>query len=739
MRTWLDSYRNCKGVTFSLCDPPRLLAEYLRTAESEIPKELREDPLVIVSAGLLDKAQHYPLRHGQHVASWVLEHTLGSLWAQERLAESSQLSELLRECMRLDGAALAYPSILALRRHAVEGWAESPPYGHIIRWIFEDHPGKRSKSLVLFSLLRGYPADIQTRALVHDNHWNELATLDGKENIAGIVDLNLVKEISLPSPYSKLVRTFLEDKVSKNGNLRDILPFISGHLKEEYDTVEDFLKRHMANIDFTWDDLLREIDVRFSQAPNGEKLAELARRIRPVRKPDSLAIGTEWRIVRKWLGEQYFPFYSWSLNVERVEETVDAVADFEAWLHDAYDDIGRCDAYQPYAVRQHMKTLTQRMPTLLIVLDGLSWLDGQEWVRLLADNGMGYVDCAMALTTIPTITPVAKPSLVRGQLPGQLDRTEQRAEYYARQLSESLGIPLTDMAFASFSDRSITELVREKKRVYLFMYNEIDGQLHKPQSPVQRRTIIASLLRSLAESLSEARKEFRARHHEDFAIVTASDHGYTELPDKAAKKISLEIDEDSTQVVDRRVLWCKSKGDMETSPDLWRIGQDLLKGTDYTFDVARGYGYINSKPHGATHGGLTPQEVTVATVTYDPTISVTYSDISINIEGEIRRGRASNPVRIAFSSSNLLPVEVSAIHIRLTQLQGVDAILVTPGSVEEVAALVDAANIRETMLELSGTIATSMRGIAHRQEVKITVRTTGAAVADQAFEDEFNA
>ena len=105
MRGWFDRFDG-NGATLERIDPRELLARSLGVSASSLPVAVRQDPGVIVSQGLLAKADQSKLLPGEGIESWILRVALGSIWGNSTIRDASLLGELLRELVSHPQAAV---------------------------------------------------------------------------------------------------------------------------------------------------------------------------------------------------------------------------------------------------------------------------------------------------------------------------------------------------------------------------------------------------------------------------------------------------------------------------------------------------------------------------------------------------------------------------------------------------------------------------------------------------------
>lgn len=736
MKACFDHYLGRRNVTISVCHPEEMLAAELGLLLQDLPTQITQDPEVIITEELIEKAKQIPLETDENALSWMLRATLGSLWAQETISRPSDISRLVGECLQGTVTSNIHPTILALRNKRISTWSSTSSYGPLLDWLFSENPQRRAEDLVLYRLISEYPKAIQLEALSYGGRWSELSELPNIELTKDLVPLEFGRHMQIPAGFGKVIREYLAKTLDERP-LAEIVPCLSGFLAEEELTLKTYLRDNLASVDLSWSEPLAKLEEKFSKPGASTAFVDSLRSIRPVPPPGSLKQDAPWSTVRLWLKTECLPYYAWCSSVGQVHHTVEQITEFEDWLIHSYDDITRTDAFAPYAVHESMTSLLQNMPTLLLVVDGLSWEDGLCLFTSLTDKGIRYGRADAHIAAIPSITSASKPSLVCGQLPGQHEPVAQSTEYYARMLADALNLQLSEIGYGSSHDTGLAEIIQPRKRAYLYLFNEIDQQLHRYLSSEKRRYVIKNIIDNLATEIASASGEFISLHRQELGIVLASDHGYTQLPGNDVPVLSLPLPEGSA-ISHGRVVYVDTAKQLADYPELIRIDKNLLGGADITYLVARGYSCIGSKPRGAAHGGLTPQEVVVPKIVLDPTETLDYRHLEASISGVVRRGKAKNPISILIHNPNHTAIEVTNIDIRLTTLLQSGPFHLEPDATLKIKGFIDGANLKHERFEVTGTIRARMFGVRYSTEVQFMYDTIGAALIDQSFEDDFD-
>ena len=736
MFSWFDQFRSRGSANIRVADPCRELAVTLGVAEDQLPVEVRQDPSAVVAERLLDAARSTPLRQGQEPLAWILQTTLGSVWRDDYLAEPSQLVGLLMDCVSDHRVKRPHPAILALRSKRIQQWiAAGSPYADAIAWLFAGDPAKRAQSLMLRRLVQDYPHRIQIEALSVEGRWAELSTLANAQVALDALSPDACSQARVPLGYSQVVRAHLESALADSG-LSGVLKAISGALPLEALVLEQYLMSHLKEIDASWAPLLHTLIDRFAAYPAQEPYVVFFGSLLPRGRPGPLGAEANWNTVSSWLSSEYFPFYRWCATVRRIEETTEFARQFEDWLIRNYDGVTRTEVYAPFALRDVVTGFLSSGAVLLVVVDGLPWFYAEALRRHLANRGVMCERPTPHVCTIPSETVVSKPSLAAGKTYCQVKEGEGNEQEYAALLMTNLGLSDGEVVCGTSLTIGLRDMVRRAGVVYLYLYNELDQHLHKAAAPRTRGKHIERLLIQLASDVAEALADHAAIHGGNMSAIFCSDHGYTELPEENVAVLPLPSEED-VRTSHGRVVYCKAG--IEVAPrDMLLLGDGFTGSKEVAWLVPRGYACVESKPRGAVHGGLTPQEVVVPILASSRARDLTYAGIEFGIMGEIRRGRVINPVKIVVSNPNKAPVVIQEIEASLVTLGAGLPRTCEAGKSVEIGATVNGERLSAKVVQLAARIAVDFIGDVRTTTRTVDVETTGAALVDRDFEAEFD-
>ena len=727
---WFDHFKHRIHVKWY--DPCVDLASRLGIEISQLPVELIQDPRFIISSGLLDKAHNLPFDSFESVDSWILNYSIDPIWAFETIDTYDKLSKVLLHLLARQPRKFC-PVIQSIRNRRIALWINNSSFPNFFKWLFANDFQRRAESIVIAKLIWRYPHDIKTKALYFGNRWSDITLLEDFESIILNISGQYFLRTPIPLEVKTIISSFLEKKLMVD-SLNSVVPILSGNIVEE-NVIMRFLENSFDSIDESWTESLLEINRIFSIKGQSSSFIEYIEQLVPIQKPDTISDTMSWDSVSNWLQNDFFPYYRWCAALGKLPFTAQSVDSFENWLQKNYYSLTKTPAYAPAYVLPRIRHLLKNSSVLHVVIDCMPWVYAEFLYNLFVDTGISTIETSMHLTTLPTITRIAKTSLIRGQLPGQLPpSTDQIVKTYPALFSKALSLDLGDIIYGNSSDTSIEKMVLNQKKAYLFLDNELDEICHKPLTSELRRTRIESHLKEICVGIISARERYLSCFGTELSVVISSDHGFTELPeDNCIMPISLlESSVDHSRILVPVAEFCPSRDHYIP------ISKEMLGGSEQLFYVARGYATIASRPKGATHGGMTPQEVVVPTIVIDAAIDSAFKSLNVALTGEIRRGRKSNTVSINFFNNNNYFVFVKLVDMRLITILEPQKFVVQPGKCYSLPASFDSSRVKDEILSLAGCLSCNFKSVEYTRDFVVDVPTVGAAIADQSFEDDFD-
>lgn len=729
-RDWFAQYADRIAIT--TYDPCRELAETLKIKVTSLPVEVVQDPKFVIYAGLNEKAKLQPPSAPEKVETWILENSLDPVWAIEQIDTYDQLAAVLMYLVKYQVTKI-HPTLQALRNKRVAFWKKSSALSKVVCWLFADNPYLRAESLFFARLIWNYPHEVKLKALKFGNRWQDLCLLEDYQNVIAQLPIQKSRELTLPHEMRMVVNDYLTQAL-ENEKLESVISMLSG-IAEEEQPIKKHLAANFEIIDETWSDTLSELNRLFSHNPQSQSFISYLQTLVPIRKPTLLSPLTSWEDASSWLATEYFPYYSWCSSLGKIDHTEPSVSSFEDWLANNYYQLTKTKAFAPYAVQPLIADNITNSPVLHVIIDCLPWVYAAYLQERLLQKGVDSVETSMHITTLPTITAVAKPCLIRGQLPAQLPAVlDQLAKTYLNLVAQSLRIDVEDVAYSNSILDDVDSMISLRKKAYLYLDNEVDALAHKAINPERKRHLIKSHLDVIIDGIIRARDDHKRFYGTELTVVISSDHGFTELPDN---NVVLPLPDDSWAVDHNKLLINNSK-DNPSPDDYMFISKEMLGGGDNYYYVARGYRSVENRPKGGTHGGITPQEVIVPVVVINSAIDFTFKALRVAISGEIRRGRDLNTITVEIFNSNSFPVTIKSLDLRLIDVSNPGLIKILPGETASIPSTIDASRIKEESISITGAISLTFKGRDISDDFEYLVSTTGAAIADKAFEDEFD-
>jgi len=441
-----------------------------------------------------------------------------------------------------------------------------------------------------------------------------------------------------------------------------------------------------------------------------------------------------WDEMAHWLEHQYFPYYGWSSGSGHVELTEAAVAAFEEWTLRNYDDLTWVEnVYGPLALSKDLRTLVGRgLTTVCVVVDAMSWQDCLKLQAQLVKDQVATLQLRPILSPVPTLTDPAKPSMVRGQRPDQMLANELLDSNYEALFAKNMSSDAHPKLLVGRSGKTtLSDLTADEADLYLYFYDDLDANVvHSSYASSIRLKRAGAVMVSLAGEIGEAMTAYRTRFGRPLALVLTSDHGYTELP-KDCPVVKIPASKtDHQRVAHAGVASTVGYGLGELAGDKTR--SDLF--------VAPGYQCFASRPTGAAHGGITPQELVIPLALYDPTSpgSDEYAPPTVSMSGKPRRGFADNGVVLTVVNVNPSPLTIQSVTARLCTVTELQPLFLGAGEATRVEMSLDARRVTTGTVDLPIALALEYLGEAQEFSTILSLPTTGAATADSDFESQFD-
>lgn len=708
-----DDLRSDPEIEVVEYKPRRELARLLGL--EDFPDLVTED--LVTECDLLIKAREEPRRAEESGLSWVLRVTLGEPWGYAQLV-GAQPALALRS-LASSGANLGALSELVawqLRQwgrtgQVAEAWdwlAEDPRHRArclLACWATEDYGERRLQWLTQ----EGYDPSEVSQAIEYTPLFNI-----GPAEASGAVDHRL----------RQLIVGELRARLEKEGPAA--LGSARARVHEELTAVQSYIEqraRSRAVLDSDEVAAVGSWTETFRGDARAEELELAAHLMEAVPLPSPLPEDAKWTQVARWIDASYLPAYCCRAVSGDLAATTPLVQSFERWVAQQYRRQMRREGVGLHWFGAAAGQRQQEAAVVVVVLDGMPY-QIVKWLtsRLRSEGGMRLASRDTYLAMLPTTTETSAGSLVSGRLPDETRKDDRES------VAKNLRVAPQKLSLTAESVPDLSKTITmQPEDALVCHYLGVDRELlHKPMPALQRWLGAYRIARQVAEKVDEC---FRAAEERSLPLWLGciNDHGWTELPEEAE---AVGLPDDLAASVDHaRVI----RGSAEET-----YGFALDRGEFFlpeSCTVAAGYRYFGTRPHGAVHGGATPQEMAVFGFWLTNTEAPKLEDIGIEILGEVRRGRAHNSVYLRISNPNAAVVQVTALR-----LTGVgcceDALPATigPRDAVDLKAVCDASSAKE-LLTLTGRIDWQSSGTCRSQDVELRLETVGAARAVSEFED----
>jgi len=716
---WLDAAIKY-GATKRIITPGRELANQL--GFPVVPEYLEQNQHWIGELGLIEKSKEVSVT-GMTIDTWLKHTLLGEAWIKRPPRSADDLSKILNLLGCYDENK-THPLEKYLINECLVCWSQIKfEFSELFAWL-KDNPYVRSKYIIWEQSLSRFPADKISTWMQQKNIWFELSSLSNRHKLP-----RLNTSINIPEYIITFARSFLDQEWEKSPD--EALSFISGFLDFERNFLLQKLRQQL-NSEMPINESLYNGLMKLKGFPD---VLELADHLFPKKSPSKLSLNCSFNELQTWITNDYLPFYNSCALLGILEETTPYVQMFEKWLEHHYTELlfGDGMAYQQLSQIKHYVTAGD--PVLMIVFDGLDYSCARDdLLPVMTKNGLyPSKDVVPYLSFLPTQTYIAKPALVGGRLKSQLPDEIPTAQYYEQLLKDYIGISKDRIRSKTERDGTLLELIQEPAAVYLYLDNHLDQELlHRNYRQHLRQKKYKEYIKKQGEEIARCMEDFKDLYGKSLKLVITSDHGYTILPKNAGIiDIPLKKSDKTRTITD---IELKENEDMDQE-NIWTLNPDLY-GLNSKMSIPKGYYCFGKKPLGATHGGCTPQEMTVPWFALSDAKPEPPKELSFSIEGEIFRKRANNHLKIVISNSNPYQISVTQFEIDGVSNPFNFPFMIGGHSIYKVEFQFDASTIVESYIKFLIIYCFNGPSGSMKSELIITVPTTGAMTTE--FDNEFD-
>lgn len=717
---WFDAPAKKYGCLIKWIDPIKELKNAIR--RSIVPEELRNRPDFIIELNLLEKAQKQPIKTGESSEDWLKRVLLGDSWEKAVIETPEELAMIL-SWFGSNQKKNFHTFCLYMIDEQLANWQKSnPEQSDVLKWLRPD-PFQRSLYIAWEQSLGTYPPNRVSEWLQNDNIWFVLTQLNDRHRLMPKIKFNG----RLPISIENFLKAFLEETWAQSPE--KALGYISGCLEAEKSFLTEALRKKLnegAAIDKAFFDRI----AAFKAFP---EVKELAAQLLPPPSPTLPKIEFTVFEMQNWLSSEYLPFYHSCSLLNTVESTVKYVDLFEKWLKQNYTSMLINGSGMAYRQLKDMKEKVNDAPILIVLFDGLDFFNAKNQILpILKDKGLYPNSRPLPyFSFLPSETFIAKPAVISGKMKSQIPDESPGASFYSELIQQAFHLSSDMVRAATDKEMGLKELVFERASVYLYLDNQLDREyLHAVFKPYFRQKKYIEHIEKQAEEIAEAYDMIKEFYYEEPLVVICSDHGHTVLP-SSAEVIQTGIAEKSKP---RSLFTLKTNKSQLDDESVWILQPDLF-GLNEEMAIPSAYKCFDRRPKGATHGGSTPQELSVPWFVLSPKKEEALQAITMIIEGEIHRRKRDNTVYLVISNLNDYGVMLHDCQLNHLDIKGKLPLELPKKGVKKISVSIDASEIGENTVEISGYCLVRSNAEEKEFDVNIIAQTTGA-MKDE-FDDEF--
>jgi hypothetical protein len=414
-----------------------------------------------------------------------------------------------------------------------------------------------------------------------------------------------------PTPVTSTVTTVqvstTEDQKAFQQKISAILSEMTGLLEGERDALLGCIER---NLGLCTQVLLAQVRHKFDNLPETDALIDtLASRLPPEkpRQPDPgwKSDATKWL---KWAVGSYLPYRYWMMTNDQADGEIEAMSRaYEDWLYRSYTKLLR-KYPQRFVSGSYLhisKLLKQNKIVLWILVDNLPFFCRPLLMKQLHEHGLKVIDVIKQIAMLPSETFVSRKSALAGRLPSQIPEKVSEVEA----LLEAWQSRTDKRIVVLEKPQDLENIHQYQAGLFIYVYTRLDSLWHTPAAKdFEREAEIEVGLARLVARLSTAMTQLEQRN--PALLVISTDHGSIYLP-RCSEELSVPYSaaKDITYEQHRRFIRT-SQSDALNDVEWFYLDKDEFH-LHHNYAVARGWRYIDSRPHGFTHGGLSPEETVV--------------------------------------------------------------------------------------------------------------------------------
>ncbi|MFC1714413.1 hypothetical protein ACFL6S_12155 [Candidatus Poribacteria bacterium] len=417
---------------------------------------------------------------------------------------------------------------------------------------------------------------------------------------------------SLIVDLDKRIEAYWNGKIKQDMSWENALSQMSGKATGELNSIKLAIEATPSTCTRLGMEQLR---LRFKDLSGAQEIIEqLEKQLPP---PEPSLPNASWSMDEwiQWAVKRYIPFKKWLIDKRQYSEYADKVSQiYEDWLYQNYPELLRKPEHLVYGTfKQVKKIVDEGKRVLWVFIDNCPafWVSNVQ--ECFARNGLiPAEEPRYVFAMLPSTTSISRKSALAGQLPSQISLSENEKDAFTRGW-RNRGID--EVKVINHIDK-LADAVSEPARIYLLIFNQLDTLAHAASHSIfDRQFELETRLEYLAARVAEVAKTLNEIPTGEVCVFVSTDHGSTriskdDLP--LAIPTSAQLDDESS--LHKRFVQTNSVSSFNQHD--WFVLRANSFGLPRDYVVARGERYIDKRPGGYTHGGLTPEETVVPVLVF---------------------------------------------------------------------------------------------------------------------------
>jgi len=515
------------------------------------------------------------------------------------------------------------------------------------------NPVDLEKDLMLYKILR--------HDIYDDENLRKIA-LGDKYNSFKTIGLNL-RDLEIDT---KKIDTTLKQidihlntlgKPKSTDEFENLIQKMSGLIQQEFDFIENLLKEKPELVSST---MISQLKAVFNPIYTkiGKRIENLKNLIMPL-KPNKIDIDDSIENVRRWVTEEYLPYYNWTIKNQYFDNDLAEIADsFSSWLYENWEDV-RANSHSLVANWLYKNSSSFNLNdkvNVVLIIDNLSWTNVDILQNLFSENSFLERSRAPYYSMVPSETETSKKCLLSGKTHyNEIDQSS-----YEKILNKGWVPFFESEKFVYNSDVDKFEKTKlEKGKTYFLNYRPIDDTLHKSSGEIglSHSKQINTLLKDLVERANDHLDKQKLK--EDAIVHVISDHGSTQINSKALNELDLSLFKKKEMIKHSDRFMFLSDEEFSRLPDNLKFDCFFLEknrfGLPYHCLCARRNNTFKKYTDNSfLHGGLSPEEVVVPHLVFEQ-VEITIENPLLNLLRNKFRYKVEE-IEIQIDNQNELPL-----------------------------------------------------------------------------------